>query len=726
MKVNYLTTKQGARLFSALAEADPESALECLKRTIGTWSKEKLLQFTTGRREVVWALEKIAMWSELFPDASRLLLALGEAENEPYSNNARGVFAQLFSPAYGRIAPTEASPQERFPILKEALESKSKEQRIMALSACDHALETGPHVRTIGAEYQGLRMGPKLWTPKTYGELFDAYRQAWEMLRERLDNLEQAEQQQTVNILLQRARGIGRIHMLSDMVINTIDELSKKPYVDKKDVLARVVQILHYEGKELPEQTRKRWEEFKNNLTGSDFSSLVKRYVGMDLLEDRFDDEGKQVDQIQPRIEELAKTAIENRELLQQELGWLVTTEAKNGYRFGHELGKRDENFSLMADLIDAQQGATENASVFFLGGYFRVLFEKNPEKWEEALDSITEVENLNLWVPDLTWRSGMSDRAALRILDLAEKDTISVDHFGMFRLGSVIQDLSEDIFQKWIEFLLGCEETVGISIALDLFQFYYLRKESKHVLPEELTLRLLNHPLLFRTSETGSRNQMDDYHWAEISKRFVELYPLRSLEVADKMIEHFGEDGTIFEGFHSQTQSVLNVITRQYPHEMWKEITQYLGPPIDSRAIDIQQWLRGGEFFEAKEGVLTFIPLETIWEWVDEDVKNRAQYVASFVPKGLFREEGKICLAREVLVRYGAREDVRSNFTANFMSEGWTGPTSLHYQKKKEKLLEFKKGENNENVKRWIDDYVTLLDGEIERSRIEEERRGF
>lgn len=240
MKVNYLTTKQGARLFSALAEADPESALECLKRTIGTWSKEKLLQFTTGRREVVWALEKIAMWSELFPDASRLLLALGEAENEPYSNNARGVFAQLFSPAYGRIAPTEASPQERFPILKEALESKSKEQRIMALSACDHALETGPHVRTIGAEYQGLRMGPKLWTPKTYGELFDAYRQAWEMLRERLDNLEQAEQQQTVNILLQRARGIGRIHMLSDMVINTIDELSKKPYVDKKDVLASV------------------------------------------------------------------------------------------------------------------------------------------------------------------------------------------------------------------------------------------------------------------------------------------------------------------------------------------------------------------------------------------------------------------------------------------------------------------------------------------------------
>lgn len=723
MEVNYLETKQGARLFSALAEANPKSALECLKSTIGTWSKEKLLQFTTGRREVIWALEKIAMWRELFPDASRLLLTLGEAENEPYSNNASGVFAQLFS---GRLAATEASPQERFPILQEALESESKERRMLALRACDQTLETGPSVRTIGAEHQGLRVEPELWMPQTYGELFDAYQQVWQMLRERLDNLEQSEQQQAVNILLQRARGLGRIHVLSDMVIDTIGELTKKPYVDTKEVLAKIIQILHYEGKELPKPTRERWERLKDGLTSHDFSSLMKRYVGMDLLEDRFDDEGNQIDQTQPRIEELAKTAIESQDLLRQELSWLVTTEAQSGYRFGYALGRGDKDFSLLQVLLEAQREASQNASSYFLGGYFRALFERDSQEWEKQLDVITGDRKLNIWIPELTWRSGMSDRAALRILDLAEKDTISVDHFGMFRLGSVIQNLSEDIFQKWIEFLLSRVETVGISIALDLFQFYYLRKESKHVLPEELTLRLLTHPLLFRIPKTGSRNQMDDYHWAEIGKQFVQFYPSRSMKLADKMLEHFGEDGTIFEGFHSQTQSVLNVITRQYPHEVWKKITQYLGPPMDSRAFDFRQWLRGGEFYEAKEGALTFIPLEKIWAWVDEHVENRAWYIASFVPKGLFREEGKPCLAREVLARYGGREDVRSNFTANFLSEGWTGPESLHYQKKKEKLLEFKKGENNENLKRWIDDYVTLLDGEIERSRIEEERRGF
>ena len=61
MKTNFLTTKEGARLFLALSEASPKYALECLKRTIGTWDIEERLEFSTGRRQVINALEKIAM-----------------------------------------------------------------------------------------------------------------------------------------------------------------------------------------------------------------------------------------------------------------------------------------------------------------------------------------------------------------------------------------------------------------------------------------------------------------------------------------------------------------------------------------------------------------------------------------------------------------------------------------------------------------------------------------
>ena len=138
-----LKTRLGSGFFLALAEANPKSALRCLMRTIGTWDQETLLHFTEGRRNVIWALEKIAMWKDLFVDAARLLLALGEAENEGCSNNASGVFVGLFSPATGKVAPTEASPAERFPILKEAFESGSKERRALALQACSAALQSG-------------------------------------------------------------------------------------------------------------------------------------------------------------------------------------------------------------------------------------------------------------------------------------------------------------------------------------------------------------------------------------------------------------------------------------------------------------------------------------------------------------------------------------------------------------------------------------------------------
>jgi hypothetical protein len=45
----------------------------------------------TGRQNVVWALEKIAVWRELFSRAARLLTNLALGENSNNSNNSRGV-----------------------------------------------------------------------------------------------------------------------------------------------------------------------------------------------------------------------------------------------------------------------------------------------------------------------------------------------------------------------------------------------------------------------------------------------------------------------------------------------------------------------------------------------------------------------------------------------------------------------------------------------------------
>src|SRR5262249_7797190 len=156
----------------------------------GTWNHERLKAFKNGRREAVWALERIVVWKNLFGRGARLLLKLAEAENENISNNATGVFEDLFSPGVGVVAPTEAPPLERLPILEEALKSKSEREREIAIKAFSKALQTHHFFRMVGAEYQGLRRPPQLWKPKTWDELYDSYTYVWRLLADKLTSLQ--------------------------------------------------------------------------------------------------------------------------------------------------------------------------------------------------------------------------------------------------------------------------------------------------------------------------------------------------------------------------------------------------------------------------------------------------------------------------------------------------------------------------------------------------------
>ena len=452
-----LRAQEGAGFFLSLSEADPEATLAYLQTTVGNWGKEKLLAFSEGRREVVWALKNIAVWRNLFPEAAELLLALGEAENEHgISNNASGEFASLFVVGEWRAASTEAPFEERLPILRDAIASTSSERRKLAISACDAALESRYWTRMVGAENQGLRPTANLWAPRTYGELFDAYRQVWKMLLDSLEGLSSEDRGKAVEVLLSRARGLTTVPNLAEMVLTGMRDLIAKSYADQKTVLEHVIQILHYERKELSEEVRLKWQEIHDELTGDDFSSLVKRYAGMDLVEDQFDQEGNQVDQVLPMVEQLAQQAVDDLSLIAKELSWLVTNEAQNGFRFGYEIGRRDNEWVLLPQLLQAQEEAGPQGTRFFFGGYLRAYKERDEEDWETQLDSLAKKIGTQAWVPELTQRSGLlTDKAGNRVLRLAKEGVIPDTQFRLFRFGGVIRSLSPQVFEQWLSHLI-------------------------------------------------------------------------------------------------------------------------------------------------------------------------------------------------------------------------------------------------------------------------------
>jgi hypothetical protein len=735
--IDFLNTKLGADFFFAVSKGEPRGALRCLSKTLGSRTNEELLAFDAGRRGVVCALEYIAVWRELFPGAARLLLRLSEAENEKYSNNASGVFVDLFAMGYGEVAPTEASPEERLSIIKEILASSSPEQRSLALKACAKALEeTEYFVRTINANFIPLSKAPRRWRPETYGEWFDGFRGVWRLLERHVPILPQEEGKRAARILLNSAYRLGAMPATAEMVTETIRDLIEKDYLDRFEVIEFLTQFLHpmKGSEELLPEIRRRWENLRDDISPKDFPELMKRYVALDLLFDKFDEKDRYIDQAQPRIEELAEQAAKDPQLLEPELRWLTTTEAKRGFDFGYALGKVDgiKGFPLLPTLLKAQTEAIDNeqGSVFFLGGYFRAIHQAHESSYEKVLDILANTDRLKIAVPELTFRGGITEQGATRIAEQAERGDINWGHFRLFEYGLDLLHISEATFSRWIEYLVAVNELYAICTALNLMALYYLHEnnspdEKRPPLPREPTLKVLTHHTLFATSDKRIFDQMCIWNWGRLAGRFTSLHPEEGLNIAEMILENFGEDAPIFANLEKHPKQLLDKVANLYPAELWDIACRYLGPPIDVRAWRVKDWLHHGgiHFGKVSADDVRSIPLQKLWDWIDENVEERAWYAASFVPAVLTHREDHSSVTRELLIRYGDREDVRSNLRANFFAGTWWGRASEHFKSKKEWLMDYKAKEDHPRILFWIDEYLGLLDEQIEFAMISEER---
>lgn len=722
-----LNNRRAAGFFFRLAKSKPGEALGALERAIEGKSSEDLLAFSEGRRDIIYSLEILAIYKEYFQRAAHILLLLAEAENETWGNNASGVFAELFSSGYGGVATSEASPLERLPALEEALFSPSPTTQMLGLKACDYALEAEHWARTIGNQSSGLKSEPERWTPKTYGEIWDGYRAVWNLLTTNLDRFGERERQYAIEVLLKRARGLIFRTKLWESVLEAIIYLSAKPYAPKRDLIQAVERILHHDQKKLPADVVHRLIDVRAKLVGNDYPSKLKRYAGMDLLEDRYNENGTESDDRQVVLVELAKQSVTTPDLLIPELNWLVTTEAENGYSFGYELGKTDIANALLERISHAQRMCQSNCSLLFLSGYGRSTYERDPLTWEKYIEGLAINGISAQWIPELLWRSGSVPERLIDLLNkLVEEKRVSPEHLGKFAYGTTRDHIKPETFLRWITLLMDDGTPASVGNALELFYSSQVRGKEKaeSPFPSEHALRILTHPTWFQ-QKSKRRNQMDEYTWNEIGKTLIKRAPEKALILLGVLLEHFGSEDSIVESSFSEGIEVLGKIAEKFPREFWEQIKGKLGPPIDVRAFQLRHWLRGD--LGDKQSPLPLVPPEMIWAWVDEDIQGRAWMLAGMVPKTWFKEEeGKVCLARQVLVRYGKQKNVRSELRNSFMSGTWWGPESSHFSGQKEFLLNIRKEDQDRNVRRWIDEYITDLSKYIDNARIREERGVF
>jgi len=85
---------------------------------------------------------------------------------------------------------------------------------------------------------------------------------------------------------------------------------------------------------------------------------------------------------------------------------------------------------------------------------------------FESLLDAIAGIEHLRQFVPELSFRGGLSDRGAARILSLAKAGSIEPWEFRRFSFGGVIRNLSEHAFHEWTSFLLELNTLASVGTA--------------------------------------------------------------------------------------------------------------------------------------------------------------------------------------------------------------------------------------------------------------------
>lgn len=709
----FVASPVGCKFLNALAEAAPKETLRCIERTFGSWGRDRLLQLEElSRQEVVWALEKIAVWQEYFCRAASVILSLAEAEEGTDDDHAGSTFVELF----GWAASTETPPDQRLPVLKDALESNSSPRRQLGLRACESALSTEGGGRIVGTEYQGLRPTAKLWKPNTWAEYHEAFRDVWQLLERTRSNWRDRERTRAAYVLIEAAQGLIQEQALSEIVVTTLERLAEDDTTDLRHLVETVMWCLRVAKENLGDEVQARLRALDARITGTDFSSRVRRAVLLGGRHDEFDEKGNRLELLQERIAELAEECYSDPELLDPVVDELISGDNSNVFRFGHELGKRDIGRAFLDPLVKSQREKKESRTTLFFGGYLAAVFAANADDWEGIMEQLLRDDDYLDMVGDLVRHSGLTNGMIEKLITEHDNGRLPISAFFALRYGGGLRELSDDLVEKMLSRLIAAGQ---VACALELMDYIYCDKDERRTLPEKLAFELL----VCDESADERREAMSNYYWSVIADQFIEQHSGRRLDLFRASLQKLCRQRWPVSS-RDQSHLVLEKIIDANPEICWSIVASMLVELRGQTAWRIQRWL--GPTFSFGEGSptgpLILFPMESVLRWIDEELKERAPFMAKAMPKTLDASCGG-ALTREFLDRYGDDERVRDSLFSHFWAGGWSGPASKHYRRKRDSARGWLENKSSPRVIRWVEDYVEYLGHDIKRAEIEEER---
>lgn len=664
-----LNTSTGSGIFLYLSKADHSFSMNMLNKILASCSKEQLLAFSAGRRNIVWVLEKNAWWEDTFSSAASLLLKLADAENESWSNNATGAFIALFQTYLGG---TEVPVWERFSVLKDALLSGNKDTQKIAIKAIGSSLNLTHAFRTSNSEEQGFIIPPPEWMPKTSVDLERAVTGAFSLVNIAQNSPDKEIQLIASRLILSHARELISVGFL-DLVLKELSFIQNNYSELAPEVIGAVEQILYYDGKMIPPPVRETIAEFRESLIGDSFHGLMIRYVMTEIIEDHFEEQ-RQI--VLDKIKELASIAISSPEQLEKELNPLVASRAENAYLFGNMLGELDRHnkwLKRISNLITT----TANGSTLFFSGYLsalkvrdEALYRRSITQWMDKIAPTTILE--------IIWRSGATDWDARLIIKTLTEKKINPLQIRMFLYGAWFKHIDIRIFTELLqEFSKSADEKSALAIIGIIDQ--YVEEHEEILAEKDLIIKILDKASL-------QKDDMDSYYWNKLLQALTNKYKDTVPAFVDLTLNRLRENLT----FESEAEETLRQYLEKNPEGTWSKIKEKLNAETPD-SWQLVELIKGQLNFGNKKSLFSLIPEKELWAWVDKNPAKAPYMLARMIP--LRELEPKLHpIARKLIMKFPGNEKIKDALLSNWYTEIFSGKASEHYKHKLKVLQEWQK----------------------------------
>lgn len=714
-----LNSKRGSRLFRSLAEVNPEVATQTLSRAFGQKSKKELVQVGSGRRDIIWTLEKLCFRRETFPVAARVLLAFAIAENENWSNNATGLFEQLF---HVFLSGTEAPPNERLAIIDETIKSGDPDQFRIAISALGHALQTHHFHRSGLPEHQGSGPALRDWHPHLWQDVFEYWREALQ----RLTSIATGNGDEAVlarDEVAKCIRGLvsyGRI----DALEQALDQIVQRhgPYWPK--ALEEVRNAIRYEKNNIPIEELKRLDSWLEMLQPQTMPERLKLIVSLPSWGDgKFGEGDEYIDYAEERAKQLAEECAKNLEPWLVHFSVIFQGEQRKGYIFGYRLGeclKQTKRF-LDAALETLAGLAEQNGNPIVFAGFLAAVKPVNPGLVHQALETAAKSESLCRYLVDLTRATQPSLFDLQRLLDPMESGCIPVDALNVFCYGRPLSHLPPDDVIRFINNLLPYgSKGIWTSIHI-LFMYQYTKPDLWP--PLKTTFRsLILHPNLDLTEQ--ARNDL--HYWQKIAEKLLKEDDTEfARELASRMLLACAGAETSPD-FHYAYQPVAKILFENYRDVIWPLFSEVLLSDNEIEVFRLSGLLGARYRSEGKKGsIFAVIPDDFLLKWCEKHPNKAPSILASSII--LLKEVDAVWdwtpLARAIIDRYGNQHDVLSSLDMNIGSYSWVGSLVPYYQRQV-RPFENLRHHSFPQVRSWAEEHLRYIEEQTKRESTRDEER--